>query len=150
MENPLLAARPKEGMEFSFVVPQTPTVMSSMQTTPGGSFLSSPALGSLDAFPVNASPAKPMAPTASAGGKGTGRLTMFFRVNGAAVYARGANKVQMDLLDGRSTAEAHRRLVQSAAEEMLFRGYLLQQFAARSLSKLPVNRELQESVQHAW
>ena len=34
------------------------------------------------------------------GGNGTGRMTMFFRVNGAAVYARGANKVQMDLLDG--------------------------------------------------
>ena len=52
----------------------------------------------------------------AAGGKGTGRLTMFFRVNGAAVYARGANKVQMDLMDGRMSAEANRRLVQSAAE----------------------------------
>jgi beta-mannosidase len=52
----------------------------------------------------------------AAGGKGTGRLTMFFRVNGAAVYARGANKVQMDLMDGRMNAEANRRLVQSAAE----------------------------------
>ena len=42
----------------------------------------------------------------AAGGNGTGRLTMFFRVNGAAVYARGANKVQMDLMDGRMSAEA--------------------------------------------
>lgn len=52
----------------------------------------------------------------AAGGKGTGQLTMFFRVNGAAVYARGGNKVPMDLLDGRMSAEAHRRLVRSAAE----------------------------------
>ena len=41
---------------------------------------------------------------------------MFFRVNGAAVYARGANKVPMDLLEGRMTERAHRWLVQSAAE----------------------------------
>ena len=47
---------------------------------------------------------------------GTGQLGMFFRVNGAAIYTRGANKVPMDLLDGRTTAAAHRRLVQSAAE----------------------------------
>jgi hypothetical protein len=47
---------------------------------------------------------------------GTGQLTMFFRVNGAPVYARGGNKIPMDLLDGRLSAEAHRRLVQSAVE----------------------------------
>ena len=47
---------------------------------------------------------------------GTGQLTMFFRVNGAAVYARGGNKIPMDLLDGRMSAVAHRRLVQSAVE----------------------------------
>jgi beta-galactosidase/beta-glucuronidase len=41
---------------------------------------------------------------------------MMFRVNGAATYARGGNKVPMELLDGRMTAVAHRRLVQSAAE----------------------------------
>ena len=52
----------------------------------------------------------------AAGGKGTGQLTMFFRVNGASVYARGGNKVPMDLLDGRMDAEAHRQLVRSAAE----------------------------------
>ena len=49
-------------------------------------------------------------------GKGTGELTMFFRVNGAAVYARGGNKVPMDLIDGRMSAEAHYQLVKSAAE----------------------------------
>ena len=37
-------------------------------------------------------------------------------MNGAAVYARGGNKIPMDLIDGRLTAVAHRRLVQSAAE----------------------------------
>ena len=47
---------------------------------------------------------------------GTGQFTMFFRVNGAAVYARGANKVPMDLMEGRLTADGHRRLVRSAAE----------------------------------
>jgi beta-galactosidase/beta-glucuronidase len=47
---------------------------------------------------------------------GTGQLTMMFRVNGAATYARGGNKIPMELLDGRMTAVAHRRLVQSAAE----------------------------------
>jgi beta-mannosidase len=47
---------------------------------------------------------------------GTGQLTMFFRVNGAAVYARGGNKIPMELLDGRMSAVAHRRLVQSAVE----------------------------------
>ena len=36
------------------------------------------------------------------GQDGTGSLTMFFRVNGAAVYARGGNKIPMELLDGRS------------------------------------------------
>ena len=41
---------------------------------------------------------------------------MFFRVNGAAVYARGAIKVPMDLMEGRMTAAAHHRLVQSAVE----------------------------------
>ena len=47
---------------------------------------------------------------------GTGSLTMMFRVNGAPLYARGGNKIPMELLDGRMTAVAHRRLVQSAAE----------------------------------
>lgn len=53
---------------------------------------------------------------AAANASGTGQLTMFFRVNGAAIYARGANKVPMDLLDGRQSAQATRRLVQSAVE----------------------------------
>ena len=47
---------------------------------------------------------------------GNGEFTMMFRVNGAAVYARGGSVVPMDLLNGRLSAEAHRRLVESAAE----------------------------------
>ena len=47
---------------------------------------------------------------------GSGQLTMFFRVNGAPMYARGGNKIPMELLDGRMSAAGHRRLVQSAAE----------------------------------
>ena len=38
------------------------------------------------------------------------------RVNGAPVFARGGNKVPMDLMDGRRTAGAEHRLVQSAVE----------------------------------
>ena len=58
----------------------------------------------------------PATAAAAADQDGTGQFTMFFRVNGAALYARGANKVPMDLITGRMTAEGHRRLVQSAAE----------------------------------
>ena len=47
---------------------------------------------------------------------GSGQLTMFFRVNGAPMFARGANKIPMELLDGRMSAAGHRRLVQSAAD----------------------------------
>jgi beta-galactosidase/beta-glucuronidase len=47
---------------------------------------------------------------------GTGQRTMFFRVNGAPLYARGGNKIPMELLEGRMTAVGHRRLVQSAAD----------------------------------
>ena len=54
--------------------------------------------------------------TAAKDQDGTGQFGMFFRVNGAAVYARGGNKIPMDLIDGRMTAYAHRRLVQTAAE----------------------------------
>ena len=47
---------------------------------------------------------------------GNGDFTMMFRINGAAVYSRGGSVVPMDLLNGRLSAEAHRRMVQSAAE----------------------------------
>eukprot|EP00947_MAST-08B_sp_MAST-8B-sp1_P000166 g166.t1 len=55
-------------------------------------------------------------PVAAANETHTGGFTFFFRVNGAAVFARGANKVPMDLMEGRMTAAAHRRLAQSAAD----------------------------------
>lgn len=53
---------------------------------------------------------------AAATANGTGQFTMFFRCNGAAIYSRGANKIPMELLEGRMSDAAHRRLVQSAAE----------------------------------
>ena len=40
---------------------------------------------------------------------------MYFRINGALLWARGANVVPMDQLEGRLTEEAHVLLVESAA-----------------------------------
>ena len=41
---------------------------------------------------------------------------MFLRVNGEAIYTRGANMVALDQLEGRTTDANYRRLVQSAAD----------------------------------
>jgi beta-mannosidase len=46
---------------------------------------------------------------------GSGRHGMYFRINGALLWSRGANGVPMDQLEGRLTDEGHRLLVQSAA-----------------------------------
>jgi beta-mannosidase len=43
-------------------------------------------------------------------------LGMFFRINGAAIFARGGNLVPLDELEGRNTAASHRALVRSVAE----------------------------------
>ena len=48
--------------------------------------------------------------------EGSGDHGMFLRVNGAVISARGANVVPMDQLEGRLTDDAHRIVVQSAAE----------------------------------
>eukprot|EP00055_Hartaetosiga_balthica_P010760 m.47003 g.47003 ORF g.47003 m.47003 type:complete len:1028 (-) comp7303_c0_seq1:128-3211(-) len=45
---------------------------------------------------------------------GTDTQGMLFRLNGAVVFARGANMIPMDEMEGRLDAEAHYRLVQSA------------------------------------
>jgi hypothetical protein len=47
--------------------------------------------------------------------EGSGRHGMYFRINGAVLWSRGANIVPMDQLEGRLTDEAHRMVVQSAA-----------------------------------
>ena len=52
---------------------------------------------------------------AAKGQQGTEHLGMLFRVNGAALFARGANMIPMEELEGRLDAQAHRVLVQSAA-----------------------------------
>ena len=52
---------------------------------------------------------------ASQGKQGTDHVGMIFRVNGAAIFARGANMIPMEELEGRLDADAHRFLVQSAA-----------------------------------
>ena len=46
---------------------------------------------------------------------GSGEHGMFLRVNGVAVWARGANVVPMEQLEGRLDDRAHRSLVRSAA-----------------------------------
>lgn len=48
-------------------------------------------------------------------GEGSGTHGMYFRINGALVWARGGNMVPMDQLEGRLDDEAHRELVRSAA-----------------------------------
>ena len=48
--------------------------------------------------------------------EGSGTHGMSFRVNGALVWARGANVVPMDQLEGRLTDEAHVLMVQSAVK----------------------------------
>ena len=53
---------------------------------------------------------------ANEGADGSADLGMRFRVNGAALFARGGNLVPMDQLEGRNTAAAHRALVRSASE----------------------------------
>ena len=41
---------------------------------------------------------------------------MFWRVNGAVIYVRGANMIPMEELEGRLSSEAHSTLVASAAD----------------------------------
>ena len=45
----------------------------------------------------------------------TSSFGMYFRVNGAAVFNRGANMIPMEELEGRMSAEAHAQLVKNAA-----------------------------------
>uniref|UniRef100_A0A7S0IZA9 beta-mannosidase n=1 Tax=Calcidiscus leptoporus TaxID=127549 RepID=A0A7S0IZA9_9EUKA len=52
----------------------------------------------------------------AASAEGTVSHGMYWRLNGAPVYAKGANMIPMEELEGRMSAEAHRRLVRSAAE----------------------------------
>ena len=51
----------------------------------------------------------------SANASGTASHGLFLRVNGAAMWARGANVVPTEVLEGRDTAERQQRLVASAA-----------------------------------
>jgi beta-mannosidase len=53
--------------------------------------------------------------TLAAVGDGSGNHGMYFRVNGAMVWARGGNMIPMDQLEGRLSDKAHRELVQSTA-----------------------------------
>ncbi len=48
--------------------------------------------------------------------EGSDDFTMFLRVNGEAIYTRGANMVALDQFEGRTNDVNYRRLVQSAAD----------------------------------
>ena len=47
---------------------------------------------------------------------GSGAFTMRFNVNGAKIFARGANLIPMDEMEGRLSVEAHVAMLQSAAD----------------------------------
>ena len=47
-----------------------------------------------------------------------GCFPMTHRVNGAVVFSRGGSMVPMDLLNGRLSAQAHARVVMSAASSL--------------------------------
>ena len=47
--------------------------------------------------------------------QGTGSHGMYFKINGKATHARGANVVPASQLEGRLTDEGHKILVESAA-----------------------------------
>jgi beta-mannosidase len=53
---------------------------------------------------------------ASKGQDGTEKLGMLWRINGAAIFSKGANMIPMEELEGRMSAVAHRQLVQSAVD----------------------------------
>jgi beta-mannosidase len=55
-------------------------------------------------------------PSTLIGRDGQDHFTMRFKVNGANIYSRGGNMIPMEEMEGRSTDNAHRRLVQSAVE----------------------------------
>ena len=64
---------------------------------------------------VNDTNATVVQESVGADGSGAG-FGMFFRINGAAIYARGANLVPMEELEGRLDAVAYATLVNSAAD----------------------------------
>lgn len=50
------------------------------------------------------------------GEQGTLTNGMYFRVNGVAVFSKGANMIPMEELEGRMRADAHQTLIESAAD----------------------------------
>ena len=48
--------------------------------------------------------------------QGNGDHTLMFRVNGAPFFAKGANMIPMETLEGRYQVGMHRQLVHSAAD----------------------------------
>ena len=65
---------------------------------------------------VNDTDPRVVAASLAEGVEGTGNHTAAWRVNGALVFARGANVVPMEELEGRASAAAITRMVRSAAD----------------------------------
>ena len=107
---------------YNITVTFTPHTAMSTATAAGGQdvalaiAMTSRRIGFRHIALVTTNDSDPNAHASIAAEDGSGRHTMFLRVNGAPLYARGGNKVPMDLIEGRLTAAAHRRLVQSATE----------------------------------
>ena len=55
-------------------------------------------------------------PSRIAGVEGSGSLTMRLKLNGANMFARGADIIPMEWLRGRESTQAYRRMIQSAAD----------------------------------
>ena len=80
----------------------------------GGVVRSSRRIGFRHLALVTVNDSDPREAARAAAAEGSGRHTMVIRVNGVALWARGANIVPMDQLEGRLSDVAHRTLVASA------------------------------------
>lgn len=82
-------------------------------STGGGSVASSRSLGFRSIYLVTANDTDP---STLAGRTGSDSFTMRLKVNGADMYARGANMIPMDEFEGRQSAEAYSQLMISATD----------------------------------
>ena len=92
------------------------TTTTTTTTTSTSSIMGTRSIGFRHFALVTGNDTNPEYVKASVGQDGTSDLGMFWRVNGAPIWSRGANMIPMDELEGRLDDDAHMRLVQSSAE----------------------------------